>query len=353
MISVISSLRMDSMSQILAAFRTTIRTNVVAALASIIGMGAAMAASMGGDAALDALIEANKPVEVERAAKERLAKNNKDEAAYWYLGMAALVQNNSKKRTAALESMDACIAVLSQSSLCHLQAGRLLGVEAMEAGLVKAMSSVGRIKNYFVRAHELDTKSFEARRDLMQFYLQAPGIAGGSESKARELALGLGAQNPEQSKLLRATIAIHEKKRDEAEQLLQSVKHAGDESIIESLQSSWITLGLSHLNDKGATKARHIFERVIRDKPQRTAGYFFLGRAQLELSEWDAAIASFKTAAQFDKAGVFATDYRLGVAFEGKGDKPQAKLAYNRALSWSKLTEKAREEVTKRIAGLS
>ncbi|TAG50332.1 MAG: hypothetical protein EAZ30_01165 [Betaproteobacteria bacterium] len=54
--------------------------------------------------------------------------------------------------------------------------------------------------------------------------------------------------------MLRATIAIHEKKRDEAEQLLQSVKHAGDESIIESLQSSWITLGLSHLNDKGATK---------------------------------------------------------------------------------------------------
>ncbi|TAG50331.1 MAG: hypothetical protein EAZ30_01160 [Betaproteobacteria bacterium] len=60
----------------------------------------------------------------------------------------------------------------------------------MEAGLVKAMSSVGRIKNYFVRAHELDPKSFEARRDLMQFFLQAPGIGGGSESKARELALG-------------------------------------------------------------------------------------------------------------------------------------------------------------------
>jgi tetratricopeptide (TPR) repeat protein len=325
-------------------------TFAVVALGAVLVSGRVYAA--GGDKALDALIETNQALEVERIARERIAKNAKDEQAYEYLAVSALLQNSAKKRTTALESMDACIAAVPQSSTCHLQAGRLLGINAMEAGILKAMSSVGRIKDYFVKALELDPKSFEARRDLMQFYLQAPGIVGGSAAKAREIAQGASAHNLEHSKLLRAAMAMYDKKRDEAEQLLQSVKTGGDESLAEHLENGWISLGFSHISAKAAEKARAIFERMVKDNPQRANAYFYLGRAQLEMSDWDAAIGSFKTAAQLDKSATYATDYRLGVAYQSKGDKAQAKAAFERALKWPRLTDNARSEVQKRLGEL-
>jgi tetratricopeptide (TPR) repeat protein len=301
------------------------------------------------ESALEALIETNQGDQVERITRERIAKNPKDEMAYRYLALSALVQNDSKKRSAALDAMDACIALLPQSSQCHLQAGRLLGINAMEAGMLSAMGSVGRIKDYFLKALEYDPKSFEARRDLMQFYLQAPGIAGGSVAKAREIAQAAAAYNIEHSKLLRASVAMYEKKRDEAEQLLQSVAIGSDESLVEHLENGWISLGFSHISAKAAAKAKSIFERMVKDNPKRANAYFYLGRAQLEMSDWDAAIGSFKTAAQLDKSATYATDYRLGIAYQGKGDKAQARAAYERALKWPRINDSARSDVQKRI----
>ena len=88
------------------------------------------------DPALDALIEANKTSDVERVTRDRIAKNSKDEIAYAYLAVSALMQNDPTKRTSAYDAMEACIAALPQSSSCHLMAGRLLGINAMEAGIL-------------------------------------------------------------------------------------------------------------------------------------------------------------------------------------------------------------------------
>jgi tetratricopeptide (TPR) repeat protein len=303
------------------------------------------------DKALDALIDANQPAQVERIALERITKNAKDEQAYQYLAISAL-QSDAKKRSSALTAMDTCIAQLPQSSTCHLQAGRLLGLNVMEAGVMSALGSVGRIKAYFLKAVELDSKSFEARRDLMQFYLQAPGVVGGSVAKAREVAQAAAAYNADHNKLLNASVAIYEKKFDQAEQFLASVKPAGNEAMIEYLDDAWIALGFGQLSEKANAKAKAIFERMVSDNPKRANAYFFLGRAQLELSDWDAAIGSFKTAAQLDKSGSYATDYRLGVAYQGKGDKVQAKAAYERALKWPRLTEDARKQVQKKLTDI-
>lgn len=305
------------------------------------------------DTALETLFDNNRSAEVEKVARERINKNAKDEQAYHYLALAALAQNDTKKRTDALELLEACIAQLPQSSTCYLQAGRLLGVNAMEAGIMKAMGSVGRIKDWLSKALELDPKSFDARHDLMQFYLQAPGIAGGSVVKARELAQAASTFSAEQAKLLKAMIATYEKKRDEAEALLQGVKLGTDDPLSQPLDDAWIGLGFSHINDKAAAKAKTIFERMVKDNPQRANAYFFLGRAQIELTDWDAAIGSLKTAARLDKSGMFATDYRLGIAYLGKGEKAQAKASFERALKWPKLPAQLRETVQKRLAEAS
>lgn len=342
---------MNSSKKPLNVFTFSVRKAVTVAASATLCLTAN--AEMTKDATLETLFENNRSAEVEKLARDRIGKNAKDEQAYHYLALAALAQNDTKKRTDALELLEACIAQLPQSSTCHLQAGRLLGVNAMEAGIMKAMGSVGRIKVWFTKALELEPKSFEARHDLIQFYLQAPGIAGGSVAKARELAQAATAFSGEQAKLLKAMIATYEKKRDEAEALLQGVKLRVDDPLAEALDDAWIGLGFSHINDKAAAKAKTIFERMVKDNPQRANAYFFLGRAQIELADWDAAIGSLKTAARLDKSGTYATDYRLGIAYVGKGEKAQAKASFERALKWPKLPAQLRETVQKRIAEVS
>ncbi len=51
-----------------------------------------------------------------------------------------------------------------------------------------AMSLVKRIKSHFERAVELDGSNLDALDALLGYLLQAPGIAGGSKSRARTIA---------------------------------------------------------------------------------------------------------------------------------------------------------------------
>jgi len=53
------------------------------------------------------------------------------------------------------------------------------------------LSVAKRSKAEFEKAAELDPDSAEAREALCEWYLQAPGFAGGSEDKAKALALEL------------------------------------------------------------------------------------------------------------------------------------------------------------------
>ncbi len=304
------------------------------------------------DSALDELLKSNKLADVERITSERVAANPRDETAYAYLAISALNKNESAARTKAYESMERCISTIPSSSICHLMAARLLGVNAMEAGILKAMGSVGRIRELFTKALELDPKSFEARRDLIQFYLQAPAVAGGSTSRARELAQAGQSISPEYSALLNANIALYEKNPDLAEKLISPIKAASGEAG-DRLTSAWLAVGLGHLQAKSIEKAKSIFQRVASGAPDAIAAHFFLGRAQLEAKEWDAALASFATTAKLDKAGSFATEYRSGLAYQGKGDKAQAKIAFQRALAWPRLNENTRKEINQRLRELT
>jgi hypothetical protein len=54
--------------------------------------------------------------------------------------------------------------------------------------LLKKASATNCIKKKFEQAVELNPENFDARMGLLQFYLMAPGIMGGSKDKAREQA---------------------------------------------------------------------------------------------------------------------------------------------------------------------
>ncbi len=72
------------------------------------------------------------------------------------------------------------------SSDYHLWLARAYGVKIEHSNIVAAaFGPVWKVKAHFERAVELDGKNNPARVDLFQYYLFAPGLAGGGKDKAQ------------------------------------------------------------------------------------------------------------------------------------------------------------------------
>ena len=117
-----------------------------------------------------------------------------------------------------------------QNSLYHLWLGRIYGEKADRAGFLSAAGLAKKVRGSFERAVELDPKSWEARTDLAEFYIDAPGIVGGGKDKARQQADALMPINPAMSHWIAARIAEKNKDLAEAEREYRAaiaVSHSG------------------------------------------------------------------------------------------------------------------------------
>ena len=282
------------------------------------------------DADFAQLLKDKKFAEIEKIANERITANAKDDVALWHLVNA--VSNDPAKRDAAIPKAESCIKALPDSAKCHHALGRLYGAAAMSSGLVNGIKYASRIKEEFIKAVELDPKSFESRQDLNQFYLQAPGVAGGSVRKAIEGSEAHAKINTAQGQLLRANIHIYKNEFEQAERLLASIKRDGDEVVSNALPQAWVSLGFAMINDKQFEKAQAVFERQLAVDADNAMLHFGLGRAQLENKLVDAAIASLERALKIDRK--LNAHYRLGIAYQTKGDKPKAIAAFQQFLTY-------------------
>jgi tetratricopeptide (TPR) repeat protein len=288
------------------------------------------ASAQSSDADFAQLLKDKKFAEIEKLANERIIANAKDDVALWHLVNA--VSNDPAKRDAAIPKAESCIKALPDSAKCHHALGRLYGAAAMSSGLVNGIKYASRIKEEFIKAVELDPKSFEARQDLNQFYLQAPGVAGGSVRKAIEGSEAHAKINTAQGQLLRANIHIYKNEFEQAERLLASIKRDGDEVVSNALPQAWVSLGFAMINDKQFQKAQEVFERQLAVDADNAMLHFGLGRAQLENKLVDAAIASLERALKIDRK--LNAHYRLGIAYQTKGDKPKAIAAFQQFLTY-------------------
>ena len=97
-----------------------------------------------------------------------------------------------------------------QNSLYHLWLGRVYGEKADHTKFLSAISLAKKVRISFERAVELDPKSWEARTDLAQFYVEAPAIVGGGKDKARQQADALVPLNLAMSHWVQARINAKE-----------------------------------------------------------------------------------------------------------------------------------------------
>lgn len=89
----------------------------------------------------------------------------------------------------------------------HLWLGRVYGEKAEHTNFLSAMRLAKKVVAEFQRAVELAPESCESRADLAEFYVEAPGVVGGGQNKARAEAERLAKLNPAMADWVKARLA--------------------------------------------------------------------------------------------------------------------------------------------------
>src|SRR5208337_2518284 len=164
---------------------------------------------------------------VAESAQEKLAAGRIDEAIAELSGRLSSAPADAEsfnllcRAYIALEDWDRAespcrkaVALDPNNSRFHLWLGRVYGGKADRANFLAAAGLARKVREEFERAVQLNPEDIDARLDLAEFYLAAPGIVGGGEQKARAQAQSIAPVNPARAHWVYARIA--EQKKDAA-----------------------------------------------------------------------------------------------------------------------------------------
>jgi tetratricopeptide (TPR) repeat protein len=291
------------------------------------------------------------PAELKRLVRERLASAPNDPQTVLAAAVVALDADDAAPRKAAIARAEACVKALPQAAECHFAQGALLGVQAMSEGMLAAARSMGPVRDALTTALTLEPQWYPARSALVLYYLELPGLLGGSTSKAGELAAG--AASPEQAKALQARVALKAGKADAAVAALLPLAATTDTALADDVRDWLEQAGHQLVNDGAAAKALPAFERLARDRAAEAGGVYGLARVRHEQGAFEDAARLYEKAATLERAERYPIDYRRGLALQKLGRNDAAKQAYERFVAAGKGRKSQIEDAKKRLSELS
>ena len=117
----------------------------------------------------------------------------------------------------SLTSQEKAVQAQPESAEAYSWLGRAYGQKAIRASIFSQMGLAKKCRISFEKAVALDPKSTDARVDLIQYYANAPGMAGGGMDKARDQIKVLDGLDPARGALMSGYVLSREKKPVEAE----------------------------------------------------------------------------------------------------------------------------------------
>ncbi|MDZ7291058.1 MAG: tetratricopeptide repeat protein [candidate division KSB1 bacterium] len=240
------------------------------------------------------LFQARKFDEAKNFFSDFIKTHPQDARAAYYLGRVSLVDNDFD---AAIEWFERALEIEKDSALCHLWLGRAYGRKAMSANIIKKASLAKKVLAEFEQAVRLAPDNLEARFALLQYYIMAPGIMGGSKGKAREQAQEIKTYNLLQGHIAFGMIYESEKQYDQAQAEYQNAIAAFPDSI-----QAYDALALLFQRREQYDEAIALTNDVIARFPdKRKDSYLRLGQLHVQMKQYDKALASFDQALALDR----------------------------------------------------
>jgi tetratricopeptide (TPR) repeat protein len=182
---------------------------MVRRIVSFLVLGAFLAATaLGGDGAPEGLLEGGHWKRLRAVAEPRIAANPNDAQAAYYL---ASVKEELGDLQGALPLAEKAVSADPNNARYHMRLATICISLGQQAGIFKGMGLAHRFREEAEKAVALDPKYVDAREALMEFYFDAPGIAGGDKKKAWAAADEIGRIDAVRGLLAQASLAAKEK----------------------------------------------------------------------------------------------------------------------------------------------
>lgn len=236
------------------------------------------------------------------------------------------------KASEAVDAAERAVSLGPDHAQAHYWLGNAYGQRLGQVGMLRQAVLAPKLRDAFLRALELDPEIHEARLNLMEYYLQAPAIAGGSVDKARAQAAELARRDPPRGHYARGRLAMHDGDAAAATKAFVAAYQARPEN-----KAYRMAAGVAHQQAGQWSEAFAIFSAWTKEDPSATSAWYQVGRtAALSgqyLAEGAHALRRFLALpAAAGEAPKHHAWYRLGQIQVQAGDKDAARVSFEHAI---------------------
>jgi tetratricopeptide (TPR) repeat protein len=246
-----------------------------------------------------------------------------------------------------ISNCERAVSLEPTNSRYHLWLGRVYGEKADKANFITASGLAKKVHMEFETAVQLNPQNVEARADLAEFYIEAPGIVGGGRDKAQAQAQSLVSLDPAKAHWVNARIA--EKKKDPI--VAEKEYRAAIESSHGSA-SAWLHLAQFYKHggrmDDMDDAIRHIASAPLDQADVLVDAAHLLLDTNRNLPEANQLLRQYVTSAStVEQAPAFKAHFLLGTVLEKQGNKQGAAQEYRAALTLAKSFSAAQEALNR------
>ena len=246
----------------------------------------------------------------------------------------------------AESSCKKAIALDPGNSRYHRWLAHVYGEKADRINFLSAAGLAGKTREEFERAVHLNPDDVDARVDLAEFYLEAPGIVGGGHDKARAQAKIIGAKDPAREHWVYARLAEKERDTATAEREYRGMIEASNGD-----SEAWLNLALFYRHQKRFDEMEQTLIRTSQSPMSKPDVMVDVAQILYRTNRNPALaiqlLKRYLASGPVEEAPAFKAHYLLGMLLEKQGDKAGAAQEYRASLSLARQFGSAKQALNR------
>ena len=232
----------------------------------------------------------------------------------------------------AAEVLEKAVAATPKNAEAHYLLGSAYGQMAMKASIFGQASLASKTKEQFDAAVQLDPNYLDARRAVLEYYMMAPGIMGGSEEKAIEQANEIKKRDAFRGHAAWAYIYNRQKKPELARKEYVDLVREQPGS-----PKAHLALAVQYIVEKNYPAASTEVDQALKLDPNFTQAWFRYGQLAVltgtNYQRGEEALRKYLAhTPSRDELPLYRAHYWLGQIYEKTGRKAEAKASYAASL---------------------
>ena len=273
------------------------------------------------------------------ALQQRVGSSPKDADSYNLLCRAYYSIQDWDR---AISTGEKAVSLAPDKSNYYLWLGRAYGEKADASSFFSAAALAKKVRVSFERAVELDGSNVQARSDLAEFYMEAPGIMGGGQDKARAQANALLKIAPAKGHWVLGRLAEKNKDNGTAE---REFKNALDAT--HGAAEGWLDLAIFYRRAGLMSDLDNAIEKLnaapLKNPETLVDAGITLLRSEHNLPMAAQLLKRYLAGKTVEDAPAFRAHSFLGTVYEKQGDKKAAAAEFRAALALASTYKPARD----------